>query len=252
MQKSKSSAHKGTVTKREAMREKRLQQQRRQRLYIILGIAAVAIVVAAILIVPSLLPAGEIVTVEAKSWPSEAGRSLGDENAPVKIEVYEDFQCPSCKNYSDSVEPQIVENLVAAGKVYYTFRHFPFLDDGQVRKESDQAANASMCAAEQNRFWDYKAMLFANWNGENQGAFADKRLVAFAEALGLDMDAFNKCFQADSYHDEIASDLAAGRMKEVKGTPSVFVNGEHLTPGYVPSYEQISQAVEAALATQGN
>ena len=248
MQKSKSSTAKGTASKREALRVKRLQQQRKQRLYIILGIAVVAIVVAAILIVPSLLPAGDVTTVEPGTWPKEAGRSLGDENAPVKIEVYEDFQCPSCKNYTADVEPQVIQDLVATGKVYYTFRHFPFLDDGSVRKESDQAANASMCAAAQNRFWDYKKILFANWNGENQGAFADNRLVAFAETLGLDTDAFNKCFQADSYHDEIAADLAAGRMKGVQGTPSVFVNGEHITPGYVPNFQQISQAVEAALA----
>jgi len=109
-----------------------------------------------------------------------------------------------------------------------------------------------MCAADQNRFWDYHDILFANWNGENQNAFSDKRLVAFAEALGLDMKAFNSCFQADTYRDEIESDLAAGRMKGVQGTPSVFVNGEILTPGYVPSFDEISQAVDAALAESGN
>jgi len=252
MNKSKSTTGRGTSTKRQAIREKRRQEQRKQRLYIILGIIAVALVIALILIIPGLMPAGEIAAITPVERPMVDGRSLGNPNAPVKIDVYEDFQCPSCQNYSENIEPKVVETYVASGDVYYTFRHFPFLDNGTVRKESDQAANASMCAAEQERFWDYHDILFANWNGENQNAFSDKRLVAFAESLALDMDAFNKCFQANTYLGEIESDLAAGRMKGVQGTPSVFVNGEHLTPGYVPSFEQISQAVDTALAGSGN
>jgi len=213
---------------------------------------AVALIIALIVIIPSLQPAGDIVTVTPVELPMVDGRSLGDPNAPVKIDVYVDFQCPSCKNFSEDVEPKIFDQLVASGDVLYTFRHFPFLDDNVVGKESDQAANASMCAMDQDRFWDYHAILFANWNGENQNAFSDKRLVAFAESLGLDMDTFNNCFEANKFKADIDSDLAAGRMKGVKGTPSVFVNGEILTPGYVPSFDEISQAVDAALAESGN
>jgi protein-disulfide isomerase len=184
--------------------------------------------------------------------PMVNGQSLGDPNAPVKIDAYIDYQCPSCKGYAENIELEVIEKYVPSGDVYYTFRHFPFLDNNAVRKESDQAANASMCAGEQGRFWDYHDILFANWNGENQNAFSDKRLVAFAETLGLDLDTFNQCFQANTYKDAIESDIAAGIMKGVTGTPSVFVNGEQLTPGYVPSFEQISQAVDAALAGSGN
>jgi protein-disulfide isomerase len=175
------------------------------------------------------------------------GPALGDPNAPVRIDVYEDFQCPACRSYSEQIENQVVENYVATGQVYYVFRHFPFLDDGALSKESDQAANASMCAAEQDRFWDYHDILFANWNGENQGAFSDSRLIAFAESLSLDMEAFNACFEENRYQGEIEADLAAGRRAGVQGTPSVFVQGQLITPGFVPSYEDISTAVEAAL-----
>jgi protein-disulfide isomerase len=109
-----------------------------------------------------------------------------------------------------------------------------------------------MCAADQNRFWDYHDILFANWNGENQGAFNDRRLVAFAENLNLDMEAFNQCFEANSHAEEINSDLEQGRSIGVTGTPSVFVNGRILTPGRVPSFSDISNAVEAELAAVGN
>lgn len=252
MSKKSSSGRKGPLSKREAVRERRKQKQRKQRLYIVLGVVGLAVIIAAILIIPSLLPAGEFVTITPHERPMVDGRALGDPSAPVTIEVYEDFQCPACKSFSEQIEPEIVDTFVATGDVYYIYRHFPFLDDQAPRNESDQAANASMCAAVENRFWDYHDMLFANWDGENQGAFNDKRLVAFAEALGLDMQEFNQCFDDNQFKDEIDADLVSGRDSGVTGTPSVMVNGRIISPGFVPSFTQISEAVEAELARSGN
>lgn len=243
---------KGTQTRREAVREKRQKRQRQQRLYIFLGVVVVAIIISAMLIIPDLLPAGDVVLITPVPRTMVDGRTMGDPNAPVTIEVFEDFQCPSCKSYSEQVEPQVVETYVNSGQVYYIFRHFPFLDDGAPRNESDQAANASMCAADENRFWDYHDMLFANWDGENQGAFTDKRLVAFAEALELDMPSFNECFEINFHKEEIDSDLQLGRDSGVTGTPSVLVNGTILTPGFIPSFGDISEAVERELANAEN
>lgn len=252
MSKNSSAGRQGTTTKRQAVREKRQRQQRKQRLYIILGVVGVAVIIAALLIIPSLQPVDDIVTITPHERPMVDGRAMGDPNAPVTIEVYEDFQCPACRTFSEQIEPDVVEAYVVPGDVYYIFRHFPFIDDRAPRNESDQAANASMCARDENRFWDYHDMLFANWNGENLGAFSDKRLVAFAEALGLDMESFNQCFEANTNKDEINSDLLSGRDSGVTGTPSVFVNGRMLTPGFVPSFAEISEAVEAELAQTSN
>jgi len=242
---------KDVPSKRQAVREKRRQQQRQQRMVIVLVVAGVALIIAAALAYPSirnsLQPVGEITPITPQARPMADGTAMGDPNAPVRIDVYVDFQCPACRGYSEQIEHQVVDSYVATGQVYYVFRHFPFLDDGVPTQESDQAANASMCASEQGRFWDYHDILFANWDGENQGTFSDNRLVAFAESLGLDMDAFNACFGENRYQDVIEADLAAGRRDNVQGTPSVFVDGQLITPGFVPSYEDISQAVEAAL-----
>ncbi len=252
MSKKSSSGKQGPTTKRQAVRERRRQKQRKQRLYIILGVVGVAVIIAALLIIPSLLPAGDIVTITPHERPMADGRTMGDPNAPVTIEVYEDFQCPACKSFTEQIEPQVVDAYVATGEVYYIFRHFPFLDDNVPRNESDQAANASMCASDENRFWDYHDMLFANWNGENQGAFSNNLLVAFAEALDLDMPEFNQCFNANLHRDEIDTDLLSGRDIGVTGTPSVLVNGRIISPGFVPSFGDISEAVEAELALSGN
>lgn len=178
------------------------------------------------------------------------GQHLGDPNAPVRIDVWEDFQCPACRNYSQTVEPLVITNYVETGKVYYTFHFYPLIDGGVATGESHHSANAAMCASEQGRFWDYHAILFTNWNGENQGSFADARLVAFAESLGLDMTAFNACFQSDRYANFISQDLLTGQTAGVHATPSVFVDGQIVTPGYVPSYDQLAAAIDAALASK--
>lgn len=239
-------------SKRQLIKERRQQQRRRQRLTMILIIAGGALLIAGLLVAPSirnqLAPVGDIVQITPEARPMVDGKALGDPNAPVTIEVYEDFQCPACRNFTHDVEPLIIQNYVASGQVRYIYRQFPFLDNSVPGQESHQAANASMCALEQGRFWDYHDMLFANWNGENQGAFTDKRLVAFAEALGLNMDEFNSCFESNKYQDAIQEDITSGRQLGVTGTPSVVINGQLLVTQFVPSFQDIQQQVEAILA----
>ncbi|MDO9347673.1 MAG: DsbA family protein [Anaerolineales bacterium] len=241
------------MSKRQELREKRRKKQKQQRVLIIIMVVAGALLIAAALIIPtlSLSPVGEVVqiTPQAFSMPVNSN-AIGNPDAPVKVDVWEDFQCPACARYSENVEKLIIQNYVETGKVYYTFHHFPFIDDKSATKESDQAANASMCAGEQGRFWDFKNMLFANWNGENQGAFSDKRLIAFADALGLKMSDFKTCFDENRYREQIDQDSADGAAIGVSGTPSIFVNGQQVTPGYIPSYEELSQVIEAALSGQ--
>ena len=242
-------------TRREAMKERRrLRQQKERRNMLLIG-GGIVIIILAIIIAPAIYravvptpPVGDFTRITPVVRPNENGTSMGDPNAPVKMDVWEDFQCPSCQNYSDNVEPQVIETYIKTGKVFYTFHQYPFLDTNSPTKESQQAANASMCASEQGRFWDYRDILFANWQGENQGYLADNRLIAFAESLGLDMTKFNACFKADKYASQIQADFNLGKQMGVTGTPSVFVNGQILTPGYIPQFTDIQKAVEAALA----
>jgi protein-disulfide isomerase len=239
------------MSKRQEIRDKRIRQQKQQRLIIIVMVVIGALLVAAALIYPSLKPVGDIVSITPRTFNTTVDRnSLGDPNAPVKLDVWEDFQCPACASFTQQIEPLIITNYVETGKVFYTFHNYPFIDSMVATKESHQAANASLCAADQDRFWDFHDMLYTNWNGENQGAFSDKRLVAFAQDLGLDMSSFNTCFNQDKYASEIEQDFTEGQQKGVTGTPSVFVNGVEVTPGYVPSFDQLSAVIDAALAGQ--
>ena len=87
---------------------------------------------------------------------------LGDPNAPVKVDVYEDFRCSACLYYTQNVEPQIIQNYVETGKVYYTYHFFIVIDGNDGTDASYRSANAALCAGEQGHFWDYHDTLYAN------------------------------------------------------------------------------------------
>jgi protein-disulfide isomerase len=251
------------TSKRQERRAQLQRQQQTQRLVVIglivLGTSLLVFAIAS----PYLNSASEpttdptvvsqIVTAVPVTRPDANGLSLGDPNATVTIDVFEDFQCPACQYFTQSVETLVIENLVATGKARYVYHNYPFLDgDGASNGgESDQAANASMCANEQGNFWEMHDTIYANWNGENQGAFSTPHLQAMAESIGLDMDAFNECFTANKYKADIQADFDLGKEMGVSGTPTVFVNGKQAgQPGKIATYEEIAQAVEQALTNK--
>jgi protein-disulfide isomerase len=192
----------------------------------------------------------DFIMITPVARPQESGTAMGDPNAPVRLDVFEDFQCPACQYFALVISKQVMNELVASGKVYYVFHQYPFIDDYAATRESDQSANASLCAAEQGRFWDYHDMLYTNWKGENIGYLTDELLMDFAKALKLDMKAFKACFTENRYKAQIEADLADAKKMGVSGTPSVFVNGKLITPGKVPTFEDIKAAVDAALSGQ--
>jgi protein-disulfide isomerase len=241
------------MSKRQQFKEARKKRQQRNRLMILSAAGIVILLIAVIVVVPQIraanTPVGTFIQITPNPRPQAQGTSMGNPNAPVKIDVFEDFQCPYCKQFTQTEEPSIVETYVKTGKVYYTFHNWPFLDDNSTTQDSHQSANAVMCAAAQGRFWDYHDMLFTNQAAENSGAFSDKRLVAFAQALGLDMNKFNTCFNQNTYKDQIQQDLNKGTQMGVSGTPTVFVNGKMVgNANTAPTFDLIRQAVEAALA----
>jgi len=244
-----------SLSKREALKAQRTKRKRRQRIttMIVIGVVIVIVILAFAWpsIYNSLKPAGSFIRITPVVYPMENGKSVGNSNAKVKIQIYEDFQCPYCKLFTENDEKQLLESkYITSGEVYYEFMQFPILD-ATASKESQQSANASMCALEQGQFWPYHDMLYANQGTvENGGAFTNKRLQAFAEALGLNMSEFNQCFSTDKYSAEIKADYEMGRSLGINSTPTIVLNGKILGPGYIP-YEQLTAAIDAAIAGGG-
>jgi len=244
--------------KRQEKRKQHEQEQRRNRIIVISLIVVGALLLISVLILPNLIKPGatptkadKIVQITPVAYTAPMDKtSMGKPDAPVKMDVWEDFQCSGCLSYTTKVEGQVLKAYVETGKVYYTFHFFPFIDGG--KGESHQAANAAECASAQGRFRDYHDMLFANWLGENAGSYTDSRLVTFAQDIGLDMTKFNQCFQANTYAALIQQDYAAGAKLGVPPTPGIFVNGKQVVSsagqGYLPSIDDISKIIDAALS----
>lgn len=231
--------------------QKSKRQQRRSRnssnsRSITIGVIVVgALLIAIALIYPNMKPIAEVITPEAVSRSQTDGLTVGDVNSPAKIEVFEDFQCPACVRFTQDIEPLVISQLVETGKAYYVFHNYPFLDRNSTTKESQDSANASLCANEQGKFWEYHDTLFANWNGENEGNLSKDRLIQFASAVELNVDDFTACVNENRYANDVQASFDLGNSMGVSGTPSVFVNGQQIAPGYIPSFEDIAAAVEA-------
>jgi protein-disulfide isomerase len=121
--------------------------------------------------------------------------------------------------------------------------HFAFLGP-----ESQSAAEASECAADQDAFWEYHDLLFDSQEGENRGAFNDENLKAFAEQLDLDTEQFNECLDSGKYTTLVQNETAAARQLGVQSTPAFVINGQAVI-GAQP-FDVFQQVIEQELAAE--
>lgn len=138
--------------------------------------------------------------------------SIGPSDASITIVEFSDFRCPFCAR----AKPTIAQILETYGdKIRFVYRDFPILGP-----ESQKVAEASECADEQGKFWEYHDMLFAN-----QQTLEDANLKQYAKDLGLDTTRFNDCLDSGKMTSEVESDIRDGRNYGVQGTPAFFING---------------------------
>ncbi len=146
---------------------------------------------------------------------------LGNAKAPITIVEFGDYQCPFCQRYHQNNQPMFISEYVNTGKARFVWKDYAFL--GQ---ESLWAAEASRCANEQGKFWQYHDYLYNNQGAENSGAFSKDNLKKFALALGLNTTQFNACLDTEKYGSLVQRDTQAGSAIGVNGTPATFINGK--------------------------
>ncbi len=169
---------------------------------------------------------------------SSQGPAIGPEDAAVTIVEFSDFQCPYCRRANDTLK-QLRERYPSQLRVVY--KQFP-LDN--IHPRARAAAEASLCAADQDRFWDYHDLLF-----ESASALADEDLQRFAERAELDLAAFQDCFEGGVHAQTVEADVAEGIEAGVSGTPAFFVNGIKLSGA--KSVESFSEVIDAELERLG-
>lgn len=167
------------------------------------------------------------------------GPSVGDPEAPVKVEQFSNFTCSHCRTFALENEESFIKDYVDSGKVYLTYYNYQFQED-----DSSKAAEATYCAGEQNKFWEYKKLIYQN--AGFIGAFADESLRTYANTTGLNTDEFQSCLESDRQVNVIDEGRQYGQMIGVNATPTFAVNGELVYSN------ELRAAVDAALAAAGN
>lgn len=165
----------------------------------------------------------------------------GNPSAKLTVVEFADYQCPYCARFQTDTLPSIIKDYVDTGKVKFVFKNLAFLG-----KESTDAANAALCAKEQNKFWEYHDKLFGSQNGENQGGFNLDKLKGFAVDLGLNAGQFNDCLDKQKYNAQVTADAAEANRNGFQSTPSTAVGSTPLI-GAMP-YAQFQTTVDAELA----
>jgi len=160
----------------------------------------------------------------------------GNANAPVTIVEFSDFQCPFCAR----AEGEIVKvRDTYKDQVKIVYKDYPL----PIHPNAPKAAEASRCAGEQDKYWEYHDVLFAN-----HSALEVPNLKKFAADLKLDTAKFDTCLDSGKYADEIAKDMAEGSRVGVSGTPAFFINGRLLS-GAQP-FSAFQEAIDDALAAK--
>jgi predicted DsbA family dithiol-disulfide isomerase len=161
----------------------------------------------------------------------------GNEDAPITVVEFSDFQCPACQGFNPTVS-QLLKAYPEQVRV--AFLQLPLRS---IHPKAQKAAEASLCARDQDKFWEMHDAMFAD---QRKLEVAD--LKASARQIGLDGEKFDACLDGDTYKAVVDADFNQATALGATGTPSVFVNGRVVSPGRVPSIQMLSALVEDELA----
>ncbi|MBI4456520.1 MAG: thioredoxin domain-containing protein [Acidobacteria bacterium] len=167
-------------------------------------------------------------SVETANHPAR-----GSASAPLTIVEFSDFECPYCTRLVKTLKE--VEKHYAE-KVRLVFRQFPLANHPHAQK----AAEASLCANEQDHFWEMHDLLFQEPKSLELGDIKAK-----AAAIGVDTTSFNECLDSSRYAERVRQDVRDGSRAGVNGTPAMFINGRFIA-GAVP-YDEIAKMIDEEL-----
>jgi protein-disulfide isomerase len=176
---------------------------------------------------------------------ADSGRYKGSATAEMTIVEVSDFQCPYCREFATATYPRIDSAYVRTGRARMLYVHLPLTS----HQQAFAAAEASMCAAAQDKFWPMHDRLFATqseWSGQENAA---ERFEGFAQELRLDMAAFRDCTRNDRVASLIVGDAMQAAGAGIQGTPTFILSsrgGQRMLTGAVP-FEQFSAAVDSLL-----
>ncbi len=187
------------------------------------------------------------------------GVRVGNQQAPVLVDVYEDFQCPICNELEQSGLTTDLAAKVKATSIKVDYHVMSFLDSlSGGNKYSSRAANAGYCAADESpdAFAKFHDILFGktgdtnNQPAEGSKGKPDSQLISWGKDAGITSAGFSTCVTSNQHKDLVAGVTEAASKRGVNGTPTIFVAGKRVgSEGDTLTVAQVDAAISAALAT---
>jgi len=146
--------------------------------------------------------------------PTDGFYSIGPKDAPITIVEFSDYQCPYCRRWHNEVYQPLLASY--PGKIRLVYRNLPLTS---IHPDAMSAAEAALCAGEQNAYWQYHEKLFDNT------ALGTSVYMQYAQELGLDTTSFEACITEHKYKETIQADSDFAVNLGVSSTPTFFING---------------------------
>ena len=144
---------------------------------------------------------------------------LGSESAPVTIVEFGDYQCEACYHWFHNTRSTLIDNYIETGKAKLIFVDLPFLG-----RDSPIAAQASYCAEDQGKYWEYHTILYTFQDGPPDSGWADRdRLNSFAFSLDMNIDEFNECMDSSKYKKRVKANYDEAVKNGANSTPTFII-----------------------------
>jgi protein-disulfide isomerase len=186
--------------------------------------------------------------VPATVDPAQGDGIVFNAGLPLRINVFEDFQCPVCKFFEDPIGGYLT-SLITEKKAEVVYHPLSFLGNKRGDDESIAASNAAYCAVDEGKFIDFhKALYDVQSSIENSGFLNDDNLIAIGEKVGISSQSFSDCVKNKSKMINVTAAMESMEGYGVSGTPTVFINGKvwnRQNPNF--DVNEFRAAVEAAI-----
>jgi protein-disulfide isomerase len=170
---------------------------------------------------------------------------LGSTSAPITIVEFGDYQCEACYHWYHNTRADIIDNYIETGKANLVFMDLPFLG-----RDSITAAQATYCADDQGKYWEYHETLYNFQEAIDNGWASKDRLVSFAFNLDMNLDEFNDCMDSSKYAKRVKANYDESQRFGAEATPTFLIISPDGAVKKITSaqpYSVFSQVIEPML-----